>query len=74
MNKVIANFHISLIYEDGSYTAHDITQRMKSDKYGKVTENVINDWENTVKTTLMQKDNTISHCGVECISFFKLDR
>lgn len=45
MNKVIANFHISLIYEDSSYTAYDITQRMKSDKYGKVTENVINEWE-----------------------------
>lgn len=74
MNKVIANFHISLIYEDGSYTAYDITQRMKSDKYGKVTENVINEWENTVKTTLMQKDDTISHCGVECTSFFKLDK
>lgn len=29
---------------------------------------------NTVKTTLMQKDNTISRCGVECTSFFKLDK
>lgn len=74
MNKVIANFHISLIYEDGSYTTYAITQRMKSDKYGKVTESVINEWENTVKTTLMQKDDTISHCGVECTSFFKLDK
>lgn len=25
--------------------------------------------ENIVKTTLIQKDDTISHCGVECISF-----
>lgn len=45
MNKVIANFHISLIYEDGSYTTYNITQRMESDKYGKVTESIINEWE-----------------------------
>lgn len=29
---------------------------------------------NTVKTTLIQKGDTISRCGIECTSFFKLDK
>lgn len=71
--KVIANFHISLICKDSSRSCYSITRKLWSDENGKVTEDVVDKWENDIRESVLKEDYTVCRCGVLCTSFFKLD-
>lgn len=58
--KVIANFHISLICKDSS--RYSITRKLWSDENGKVTEDVVDKWENDIRESVLKEDYTV--CGV----------
>lgn len=71
--KVLANFHISLEYKDGSCSCFSETKRLWSDEKGKVTEDVIDKWETMFIKSILRTDYHVGKCGVVCTSFFKLD-
>lgn len=71
--KVIANFHISLICKDSSRSCYSITRKLWSDENRKVTEDVVDKWENDIRESVLKEDYTVCRCGVLCTSFFKLD-
>lgn len=71
--KVIATFHISITDKDYNYSCYDITEKLWSDDEGKVTEDVVNKWEETIKESKLKTDCTVRECAVICTAFFKLD-
>lgn len=71
--KVIATFHISIADKDYHYSYYDITEKLWSDDEGKVTEDVVNEWEKNIKEFKLKTDYTVRDCAVICTAFFKLD-
>lgn len=71
--KVIATFRISITDKDYNYSYYDITEKLWSDDEGKVTEDVVNEWEETIKESKLKTDYTVLECAVICTAFFKLD-
>lgn len=71
--RIIANFHISLEYNDGSYSCISETKRLWSDENGKVTEDVVDEWEAHFIKSILETDFSVRKCNVICTSFFKLD-
>lgn len=72
--KVIANFHISVFYKCGSSSTFSTTEKLYSDKDGKVTEEIVKKWENEINESIIKKSHEIYKCSVICTSFFKLDK
>lgn len=71
--RVIANFHVSVEYKDDSCNYFSETKRMWSDETGKVTEDVIDEWEAHFIKYILKENYNIRSCNVICTSFFKLD-
>lgn len=71
--KVIANFNVSVEYKDDSRSCFSETKRMQSNEVGKVTEDVIDEWEASFIKYLLKEHYNIRSCNVICTSFFKLD-
>lgn len=71
--RIIANFHVSLEYNDGGYSCISETKRLWSDENGKVTEDVVDEWEASFIKYLLKEHYNIRSCNVICTSFFKLD-
>lgn len=72
--RVIANFHVSVEYNNDSYSCFSETKRMWSDENGKVTEDVIDEWEAHFIKSILKADYSVRKCNVICTSFFKLDK
>lgn len=71
--KVIANFNVSVEYKDDSCSCFSETKRMWSNEVGKVTEEIIDEWEASFIKYLLKEHYNIRNCNVICTSFFKLD-
>lgn len=71
--RIIANFHVSLEYNDGGYSCISETKRLWSDKNGKVTEDVVDEWEVHFTKSILETNFSVRKCNVICTSFFKLD-
>lgn len=71
--RVIANFHVSVEYNDDSYCCFSEAKRMWSDENGKVTEDVIYEWKAHFTKSILEADYSVRKCNVICTSFFKLD-
>lgn len=71
--KVIANFHISLICKDSSYSCYSIARKIWFNENGKVIEDVIDKSENDIREFVLKEDYTVCRYGVLCTLFFKLD-
>lgn len=71
--KVIANFNVSVEYKDDSRSCFSETKRMWSNEVGKVTEEIIDEWEANLIKCILKENYNIRSCNVICTSFFKLD-
>lgn len=71
--KVIANFNVSVEYKDDSRSCFSETKRMWSNEVGKVTEEIIDEWEADFTKYILAENYNIRSCNVICTSFFKLD-
>lgn len=71
--RVIANFQVSVAYNDGERSCFSETKRMWSNEDGKVTEDVVDEWEVHFINSILESDYSVRKCNVICTSFFKLD-
>lgn len=60
--NVVVQIHFSLL------------KKLYSDKDGKVTENLVEKWENEINESIIKESHEIYKCSVTCTSFFKLDK